>query len=73
MSNTDLSALSSLLLLEINSGCSTLDFNPRDFAELDSFAVFFSLALANLLAGKCSLAIRGRGARVSLSNPRTQT
>lgn len=29
--------------------------------------------LFNLLAGKCSLAIRGRGARVFWSNPRTQT
>lgn len=30
-------------------------------------------ALANLLAGKCNLAIRGRGARDFWSNPRTQT
>lgn len=62
-----------LLLLAINSGCSGFGFDPRDFAvELDSFFVL-SFVLANLLAGKCSLAIRGRGARASLSNPRTQT
>lgn len=62
-----------LSLLAINSGCSGFGFDPRDFAvELDSFFVL-SFVLANLLAGKCSLAIRGRGARASLSNPRTQT
>lgn len=61
-------------MLKIYYGCSAFDFkfNPCEFATLESFLVV-SLFLASLLAGKCSLAFSGRGARVCLSNPRTQT
>jgi hypothetical protein len=61
-------------MLARNSGWSAFcfEFNPYGFAAVESFFVF-SLVLANLLAGKCSLAFKGRGARVCLSNPRTQT
>ncbi|KAF7818740.1 hypothetical protein G2W53_024195 [Senna tora] len=47
-------------------------FNSHELVSLYLLPVF-SLVLANLLAGKCSLAIKGRGARVLRSNPRTQT
>lgn len=61
-------------MLARSSGCSVFDFkfNPCEFAAFASFLAC-SLFLASLLAGKCSLAFRGRGARVCLSNPRTQT
>lgn len=37
------------------------------------YSSFLSLFLVNLLAGKCSRAIKGRGALVFWSNPLTQT
>lgn len=40
---------------------------------LGGYSSLLSFVLDNLLAGKCSLAINGRGPRVFWSNPLTQT
>lgn len=40
---------------------------------MDTYSLIFSFPLANLLAGKCNLAMSGRGALVFWSNPLTQT
>jgi len=59
-------------MLARKSGCSCsafgFEFDPRELAAAESFLFF-----ASLLAGKCNLAIKGRGALVDLSKPRTQT
>jgi hypothetical protein len=65
-------------------GCSSvLLFNARldildfDVSHVELITIYLSSAfpfvLVNLLAGKCSLAFRGRGALVFWSNPLTQT
>lgn len=63
-------------MLARKSGCCCsafgFEFDPCELAAAAAAAEFF-LFLASLLAGKCSLAIKGRGALVDLSKPRTQT